>query len=139
MPVLFQRDALHCVHVTDGVCQCQEVFLLFDRLDILVIRSVCCRYLLRHIRVPLGSVFCLHKNVYLDLLRLSCFLFGFHLLGGGGLHRFGCHICGVQLAGSSSELGRMRSGELIGVFLVRITVRNCRLVGSLAIPNILRG
>jgi hypothetical protein len=100
--MLFQRDALHSTHVIGGVCQCQEVFLLFCKLYILVIRWVYGRCSVRRIRVPWGSVFCLHKNVCLDLLRLSCFLFGFHLLGGGGLHRFDCRICGVQLVGSSS-------------------------------------
>ena len=102
MPVLFKRDALHPVHITGGVCQCQYVFLLFCKLDILVIRWVCNRCLVRHIRVPWGSVFCWQRNAYLYLLRLSCFLFGFHLLGGVGLRRFDCRICGVQLVGSSS-------------------------------------
>lgn len=82
--MLLQRDALHSVHVIGGVCQCQEVFLLFCKLYILVIRWVCCMYLLHRIRVLWGSVFCWHRNVCLDPLRLSCFLFGFHLLGGGG-------------------------------------------------------
>jgi hypothetical protein len=60
------------------------VFLLFCKLYILVIRWVYSRCSVRHIRVPLGSVFCWRNSGDLGLLRLACFLFGFHLLNGGG-------------------------------------------------------
>lgn len=60
------------------------VFLLFCKLYILVIRWVYSRCSVRHIRVPLGNVFCWHNSGDLGLLRLACFRFVFHLLNGGG-------------------------------------------------------
>ena len=106
---------------------------------ILLNRWIVCMCWLCHIRVRVGSVFCLRGNVCLVLRRHAYCLFVYRLIGGVGSRIVCCRSCGVRLVGSSSWLGRMRSGVQNDVFCLRTTVRNCRLVVTLAIPNILRG